>query len=382
MAAASSAHTNPNSLQSEHFDHSYYKSTLEILNWASKRIPNSQEVLASSLPTSIFGTVFEDFVNSLGDNPSAKSFIRDIQKASGTIYATYIGAEHGGTGVKYDAGHAYSAILKPSFKTGFIVSAYFVGVKDIPTVSRIANLGGECIARLLANISIKKQELKDVDTEYFDFASNHTDAKLLFQAGTEAVTKTATSDFVGTLIGSLGISKFMHSASLYIETKFINYALGSAIKFTNKDTLFNGKYVKIMSHDGASSFNKVASFAALSVIDMALKTASEVTVTYILAPGVRIVQDGTWPLYKHIKDLIQPVKNKNELVDTEDSTATADVLITPETYNTFMLDNRHKVLDSYAASLEYLDTNHMPIIVESAVCDQKIEDHGCQNIIE
>ena len=59
--------------------------------------------------------------------------------------------------MKYDAGHAYSAILKPSFKTGFIVSAYFVGVKDIPTVSRIANLGGECIARLLANISIKNR---------------------------------------------------------------------------------------------------------------------------------------------------------------------------------------------------------------------------------
>lgn len=375
MLESSNTHTNPNSLHTSSSDYSYYNSLLELLNWAYKRIPNAQEVLASSVPTSLFGTVFEDFVNSLGDNPSAKSFIRDIQKASGTIYATAIGAEHGGTGVKYDIGHAYSAVLKPLFKTGFIVSAYFVGVQDIPSISRIANLGGECIARLLANVSIKKQELKDIDTEYFQFASNNTDSKLLFQAGTEALTKTATSDFVGTLIGYLGISKFMHSASLHIETKFINSVLGSAIQFANKDTLLNGKYTKIMSHDGASTLNKVGSFAILSALDIALKTASEVTVTYILAPGVRIVQDGTWPAYKYIKDIVYIDGNKNEAPEHKD--IEGEILITPTISEPSIDQNieySHTAFKPYDS--EYLKSE-TPQSVEIYICPPSIDGSAC-----
>lgn len=370
MSASSTTHTNSNS--SSHY--SYYESLLDCLKWASKRIPNAQEVLAASLPTSLFGTVFEDFVNSLGNNPSAKSFIRDIQKASGTIYATYVGAEHGGTGVKYDAGHAYSAVLKPSFKTGFIVSAYFVGIKDIPSISRMANLGGECIARLLANVSIKKQELNDTQTEYFQFASENTDSKLLFQAGTEALTKTATSDFVGTMIGYLGISKLMHTASLHIETKFINSVLGSAIRFTHKDTLLNGKYTKIMSHDGTSTLNKVASFAMLSALDIALKTVSEVTVTYMLAPGVRIVQDGTWPAYQYIKDIVYMDANKNQASEHKD--IEGEILITPKTSEPFIdqpIEYSHNAFKLYDSAYLYSKTQG----VEIPICTPSIDGSEC-----
>lgn len=374
MLESSNTHTNTNSLHSSSSDYSYYNSLLDFLNWASKRIPNAQEVLASSVPTSLFGTVFEDFVNSLGDNPSAKSFIRDIQKASGTIYATFIGAEHGGTGVKYDIGHAYSAVLKPSFKTGFIVSAYFVGVEDIPSISRIANLGGECIARLLANISIKKQELNDTETEYFEFASNHTDYKLIFQAGTEALTKTATSDFVGTMIGYLGISKLMHTASLHIETKFINSVLGSAIQFTNKDTLLNGKYNKIMSHDGASTLNKIGAFAMLSALDIALKTTSEVIVTYILAPGVRIVQDGTWPAYEYIKDIVYIDGNKNEATEHKDTEG--EILITPKIPEPCIDKNvEYHFLSFTPDDSEYLDSKAQS--VDIPICPPSIDGSAC-----
>lgn len=275
-----------------------------IGTWLYARVPNPTEIMTSSVLTASFGVAFEDFVNGLGNNPTAKAFIRDIQKSSGTVYAAYAGTELGSTGVKYDVGHACSAIIKPAFKVAVISGAYMWGASSLGAVSRCANLGGELISRMFANLSIRKQAANATKVSYLEFAKNNADLALVYQAATEGVVKTAAADSMGSTIDFLGITGRLKDGLVFAESKFLSHALGSNIALGARDTLV-GKYKMIKAHgdDSRMTSSKIMTFAALTAIDLTLKITTEVIVTCLLAPTVRVAQDGTGVAYRYLADL-------------------------------------------------------------------------------
>ncbi|CAL7963513.1 hypothetical protein MIDIC_60010 [Alphaproteobacteria bacterium] len=266
------------------------------LSWAWARVPNFKEVLTSSVPQAIVTVLAEGWLNKFGYNPVAKAFIRDFLKVPSNVASVLFENELGGTGVKYDIGNVYGGLTKAFCKASIIsigqCSAHGVDNKEyLAAWGRGANYVCEPIVRFFALTSQDKQKLNDTTTEYFTFMAGNMNLKLAGRALLEGAVKTTISDQVGETLNKYNIPQKIKGSYVSAESWFLSFVVGQGMQLALETTMLSKLSTINHGSKGGIAF-KVAAAGALILIDIVAKIGTEVITTYLLAPFVRIGQDG------------------------------------------------------------------------------------------
>ncbi|CAL7963522.1 hypothetical protein MIDIC_60013 [Alphaproteobacteria bacterium] len=265
------------------------------LSWTWARVPNFKEVLTSSTPTAIVTVLAEGWLNKFGYNPVAKAFIRDFLKVPSNVASVLFENELGGTGVKYDIGNVYGGLTKAFCKASVIsvgqYTAHGATNKEyLAAWGRGANYACEPLVRLFALTSKDKQKLHDTETGYFTFMRENMNFKLAGRAVVEGIAKNAVADNVGEVLNKYHVPQNIKGAYVKAEGKFISAIVGQGVQLTLETTMLT-KFGTI-NHGVRGPVLKVVAVAALVAIDIVAKIGAEIITTYLLAPFVRIGQDG------------------------------------------------------------------------------------------
>jgi hypothetical protein len=263
------------------------------LEWSWARVPNLNELITTSYPLAIANIVIEPFMERLYQiNPMAKAVVRDWTNIPSSVVAWWNGNEIGGTHIKYDEGNIYGGITKTICKSSIIgIHVNFnhgLDVGDLERVSRISNYICEPISRVYDLISKEKQMQNNTDTNYFKFAIKNTDMKLLLQASAEGLTKTAVADQIANFFGQLGVFRLLKTIYVAIENKFIFVTVGAVAD----GDLLHHRIETVHAATPKQYFKKAVVITSLIEIDFGLKILAEAITSLIIAPTVRMAQDG------------------------------------------------------------------------------------------
>lgn len=286
-----------------------YPQPSKVASWILARVPNVKETFYNTIPLAVINAFGEEEINKLGSNPTAKSVIRDVFKIPGTIWSAYENTEIGGTGQKYDAGNVWGALGKAVCKVTIVCSCAATKI-NVELASRGANYACEPIPRATALISKARQEANATDIPYKEDFFKRIDTPLVLEALGSSIPKTFASDQLGQILsdfkpsifGNINVFDFIKLPGLILQSKVLSYFVGAhAVGVLNLKTTLWTKIDILNGNQNANIAIKFLAGAAFFFMDIALKTTSEMAISYILSPVVRIVQDGSSIAFEHIK---------------------------------------------------------------------------------
>lgn len=213
------------------------------LEFAVSRIPNTKEVLTNSMMQSIVDSAVGDLKNAFGDNPTARTVLRDWSKIPSVSANVYGNNTISSTGIKYSEGNLYSGQVKAACKTlGLTVFSMYEAftlksgeTSSFGTAARVLNGVCEYPAIVIKNAARDQQLYEKANPfesrqEFWDFFSNN--AKYLASVP-ETIVKFFVSDYSGEKVKKLGYDKVIKSALFEID----NYVALSLFSFSNENQL-------------------------------------------------------------------------------------------------------------------------------------------------
>ncbi|MBI2603127.1 MAG: hypothetical protein HYW48_08725 [Deltaproteobacteria bacterium] len=245
------------------------KNAKDALVFVWKRIPNTQEMFIDIVIQAPLDVALGSFTSQLGDNPSAKSFLRDLLKLPPTLLKAWKSVNIGSTGLVFDVSNVYSQVSKVAMKVGGILVFTHLGMNP-EAAGTTANYLGDPLA------------------------------KLFIKAGKDRQTEKSDLSFPRYLLTKFQAVRGMMSVAMEVGPKvLIVNNLGELIKYLGVTRRIKGLTIFIPP-TGASPVRRLA-YATMATF------ASTWVVTYMLAPAARVAQDSMSVL---TDDYVYPVVMK------------------------------------------------------------------------
>lgn len=313
----------------------YAYSTLGFI-W--NRVPNFQEAFTSASVTSAIELALGNAMDLFGENPTAKSVIRDFTKVPSNLVLAYNGNTVGGTGFKYDEGHLYGSIIKAVCKVT-VLSAFSTAsfynpalLVHFETAARASNYICEVPARFLVLMGQKKQTANATTVSYIEFLRNNWQYQDILDATVEAIFKTFTTDYLGQLIKGLRLEHIQKTLANGVINAYVKDLTGNPEYLTShKSSIWeelgsgiSAIYEAGIEEHGSSedidtfvyySFDPIAYIKAIIVIPFVKYTSHDVKSiidAYLLAPPARFVQDTTGLLLDYLIEVKKEFFNHQE----------------------------------------------------------------------
>lgn len=227
----------------------------DVLVFIWQRFPNVQEMFIDVASQAPLDVALGGFTKQLGNNPAAKSFLRDSLKLPATFLKAWREVPIGSTGLVFDVSNVYSQVAKVATKVGGIYVFTSLGMNP-EVAGTTANYIGDPLAKLFIKAGKDRQTEHKTDLPFYEYlVTNFQLTRGMMSIVLEVGPKVLIVNSLGALISRSGITPYIKGMRIFA----VPAGAGKVRRF---------------------AYAVAGTFAATWAV------------TYMLAPAARIVQDG------------------------------------------------------------------------------------------